>query len=118
MAGLRFGGGGSGSPRIFLAFGPDAAVVGASVRLHAGSLNLAQFRLGFDFFGSGLGLCFVFCFPRLQVTTLGQGFSGAMGVKVFGFNERFFESGVTGLGCPVEPAPHPLRIADLSLIRF
>jgi hypothetical protein len=58
--------------------------------LSHGSLNLAQFRSGFDFFGAGLGLFFCVLFPRLQVTTLGQGFLGVMGVKVFGFNGRFF----------------------------
>jgi hypothetical protein len=58
--------------------------------LSHGSLNLAQFRLVFDFFGAGLGLFFAFCFPQLQVTTARQGFLGVMGAKVFGFNGRFF----------------------------
>jgi hypothetical protein len=71
---------------------------GAAARpygLLPGSLNLAQFRLDFDFFAAGLGLFFASCFPRLQTTTVRQGFLRVMGGNVFGFNGKNFESAVT-----------------------
>jgi hypothetical protein len=71
-----------------LRVGQGARLVDDSVLSH-GSLNLAQFRSGFDFFGAGL-VCFLRFVPQLQVTTVGQRFLGVMGVKVFGFNGRFF----------------------------
>jgi hypothetical protein len=50
-----------------LGFDPGAALVDDSALSH-GSLNLAQFRSGFDFLGAGLGL--FLCFASLDCILL------------------------------------------------